>query len=211
MFSVSSLRAAVVAFGVLLASPVAATTVLIYQFEWSGAAEGITNPDAGYSANGQITVKKKDPSQVVYVGTDLFDFEINVFGPGVDNFSIRNGDGVPFLFGADVEADGGVGALSAFRLGSLPAFPVADKRVFGCSPTVFCDPSGDSVPFLITDAAGASKQFLFDTKSAALNSIKLSFFAERTLPTTPIPLPAGLPLLLGALGLMAVSVRRRRT
>jgi hypothetical protein len=210
MLSVSSLRAAVVAFGVLLASPVAATTVLIYQFEWSGAAEGITNPDASYFANGQITVKKKDPSESLYVGTDLFDFQINVFGPGIVDFSIGTGDGVPFLFGAAVEADGGVGAVSAFRLGSLPAAPVDDKRVFGCTPTVFCDPSGESVPFRITDAAGTSKEFFFPTRAQAHDSIKLTFFAERTLTTTPVPLPAGLPLLVGALGLMAVSARRRR-
>jgi hypothetical protein len=196
MLSVSSLRAAVVAFGVLLASPVAATTVLIYQFEWSGAAEGITNPDASYFANGQITVKKKDPSESLYVGTDLFDFQINVFGPGIVDFSIGTG--------------GGVGAVSAFRLGSLPAAPVDDKRVFGCTPTVFCDPSGESVPFRITDAAGTSKEFFFPTRAQAHDSIKLTFFAERTLTTTPVPLPAGLPLLVGALGLMAVSARRRR-
>ena len=208
MLSLSSLRAAAVAFGVLLASPVAATTVLIYQFDWFGAAEGITNPDASYFANGQITVKKKYPSQIIYLGVDLFDFEISVFGSGIDDYTIKKGETV-FLFGADVEADGGVGELSAFRLGSLSAFPIADKRVFGCSPLVFCDPSSGSVRFLITDAVGTSKEFFFENQALALSSIKLSFITERTLPTTAIPLPAGLPLLLGALGLMAVSARRR--
>ncbi|MEM6905846.1 MAG: hypothetical protein AAF568_08120 [Pseudomonadota bacterium] len=145
------------------------------------------------------------------VATDLVDLRFRLFGQGVLLFDD------PFLVNSVVQPIGGVsrsgivlgGSTFSFSLDEFSADPSTGLRFFDNDiPVVQSSASGvtynliDGFNFryengVVNDAASTEYEFLRSTTT------------QSTVITSAIPLPAGLPLLLGGLAVLGLTVRVR--
>ncbi|MEM1077069.1 MAG: hypothetical protein AAGI09_00975 [Pseudomonadota bacterium] len=119
------------------------------------------------------------------------------FGDDFEGARIQvNGTDVGTYFSAPT-ADG----LGPVRVETVMFDVMADTLVTGTN-TITIIPEQDFLQFAAPGFSGED--------AYAIDFVTLSFESENAPTTAPVPLPAGLPLLIGALGLLGYSARQRR-
>ena len=195
-----TLRAAAAAASVA-AFALPATAATTFDFFWTGdPAAGsalASSGDATATASG-VFVIDAGPNDVVGPA-DVLSFSL-VFGTTtLGLFEMTDANVGNLFFDGTVSADGSTIAMTDFFVGTDDF-----GETFGCISVLGdCGPMTSRHITMVRNNTAPSVGFLYDSTEDARASLR---FTARE--TTVIPLPATLPLLLGALGLLAVARRR---
>ena len=201
---------AATAVATLLAGPLAAATVVSFQ------ANGTNNQfDADFNG---ISVSSTDGQTVSSVSLDLsadsdafFDFD------GSSNFADALAPVLSTLVGitaADISFSFATSAPTLLTINfAAGSFGDGDSITFGADTDFLTDDPapgstfGDSgVVASATLASGASGSSVFARQSSTLSTASVQF---ASVPTSAVPLPAGLPLLIAGMGVFGLLRRKQ--
>ena len=193
---------ALFAGAVALAALPAQAATMLYDFAWTGDPDAELGP-ALSSADDAFAVGVFEisgaPGAVVGPG-DVVAFELTFGGGPIAPVTVSDADLSGFFFVGTVAADAsGIAVRDLFvtRVGLGGAV-----EGFGCfADSGDCGPSG-MVGDNILMSAGLQISFVYDSAADAQASLRMT---ARAAEVGAIPLPASLPLLLGAFGLLALG------
>ncbi|MEM0942578.1 MAG: VPLPA-CTERM sorting domain-containing protein [Pseudomonadota bacterium] len=174
---------------------------------------GIRSPDPADGDQVVIDWSTTRTSGIV-VASDLVDLRFRLFGQGVLLFDD------PFLVNGIAQPIGGVSrsgtALSSsvfsFNLDAFATDPSMGLAFFDNDVDVVQLGAAVGITYNIYD--GINERFvngIFDLAGSTLYNPRVPTTAQSTAITGVIPLPAGLPLMLGGLAVLGIAVRRRRS
>lgn len=186
------LRRAVLAALMTVGMALPAHSSIVFNFSWTGDPTQdpaiVTSPDATLRAIGVVEIDAAPGA--VFTNADIVSTNITVSGAGFADWSFTSWTQA----GGSIAADG----LSASFSAMANPHHVTSGSFFGCLD-FYCE-SGD----LRVRSGTLTYNLHYDSPESALAAMQMTAMP----PIPAIPLPAGLPLLLGGLGLLAV-VRRR--
>ncbi|SFI54684.1 PEP-CTERM sorting domain-containing protein [Albimonas pacifica] len=178
----------------LALSPVAAQATIVFNFEWSGAADAlgvVSTQDPTLTGSGWIELDVA--AGETFNQSDVVDMLLSFSGVEITPFIIDAGDSL--TFGGQVAASGATATLFDFP---APAM-ISGSNFFGCAES-----GCGSTLFNILVSDGVNDLLVgYGSSVAAAGSIQLTAVGAA------VPLPATLPLAVAGLGALAWASRRR--
>lgn len=205
----TSLAAATLALAGLCATGAQAIT---FDFEWFASSSPDTT-DATMQAVGKIDVDVDAGDSFSFA--DVLSIDIEVSGATIPTFYIGGGESITIFDGA-VASDGLSATLNDFFFGGSSVLS------FGCDFASCEQGIGTGEDYNIVSGLAFTNTSAYGTAQRALASFSLTKYFDPVDPdpidngpglgggdVTPVPLPAGAPLLLGGLGVLALLRRRK--